>query len=117
MAISLLAYLVTFLEQLYFRRGFIFGETLFSKKLLLLASLEQLLRHNSYLFGAAISSEQLLFLRCSIFERVIFLQQLLFSEYLFFRSKTSTEKPLLENRKLFRAVTFWNSYIFGGRIT
>ena len=32
----------------------------------------------------------------------------IFSEYLIFRNETSTEQPLCENRKIFRAVTFWN---------
>ena len=31
-------------------------------------------------------------------------------------SETSTEQPLLENKKFFRAVTFWKSHFFGGGI-
>ena len=77
-----------FSGQLYFRRRYIFGEALFSKKLYFTALvLEKLLRHNSYIFGAAISSEQLLFLRSSVFERVIFLQQLFFQNTYFFEAK------------------------------
>ena len=38
------------------------------------------------------------------------------SEYLVFRSETSIEQPLLENRKFFRAVTFWNNFFFDGGI-
>ena len=96
MAISLLAYLA-----------------LFPEKLLLHISLKKLLLHNSYSFGAAISSGQLLFLRSSVFERVI---SVIFSEYLILLSETSTEQPLLENRKFFRAVTFRNSYFYSGGI-
>ena len=42
----------------------------------------------------------------------------LFSEesifLLLFQSRTSTNESLFENRKFFRAVTFQNSYLFGG---
>ena len=41
-----------------------------------------------------------------------FLAAVIFTEYLIFRNKTSTEKSLCENRKFFRAVTFWASQFF-----
>ena len=50
------------------------------------------------------------------FRTVTSSQQLFFSEQLLFQSETSTEQPPLENRKLFRIVTFWNSNLFGGDI-
>ena len=40
----------------------------------------------------------------------------MFSEYLIFRSEISTEQPLLEKKKFFRAVTFRKSHYFGGGI-
>ena len=41
-----------------------------------------------------------------------FLAAVIFTKYLIFRNKTSTEKSLCENRKFFRAVTFWASQFF-----
>ena len=68
------------------------------------ASTQQLLFRSSYFFRAAAS------LRSSDSERVISLQQFFFSEYLIFRSETSTEQQILENRKftqlLFGTATF-----------
>ena len=65
---------------------------------------QQLLFRSSYFFRAAAS------LRSSDSERVISLQQFFFSEYLIFRSETSTEQQILENRKftqlLFGTATF-----------
>ena len=110
--ISLLPYFATFLKQLYFRRSYFFAILLsnyidtavtFSKKFCEIPRFS----------GAAISSKQLLFWGVPFLE-----QSLLYSSH-FFRiaqSKSFTEKPLLENRKSFRAFTFRNSFLFGGRI-
>ena len=93
-----------------------FRTALFSAKLLLHTSLEKLIWHNSYFFKVkTISSEQLLFLRGS-FRRSHFLVAAIFSEYLIFLSKPSTEQPLFKNKTFFRPVTFWNSYFFNGEI-
>ena len=65
--------------------------------------------HNSYFFKVkTISSEQLLFLRTS-FRKSHFLVAAIFSEYLIFLSKPTTEQPLFKNKKFFRPVSFWNS--------
>ena len=79
-AISLLAYVATFSEQLYFGRSYFF--TLFRSNYF--DSTVKLLRLNSYFFGAAISSEQLLL---SPFSEVTFSQELFFQNSFFFRAK------------------------------
>ena len=140
MAISLLAYLATFSGQLYFRRRYIFGESLFSKKLYFRRNFifgEALFYSfifgevtSSHFFRATTSTKQLHFWSSYFFREAAFFDEIrfsksyflavaavIFSEYLFFGGKTSTEQPLLENRKFFRVVTFRNSYFFGRRIT
>ena len=72
---------------------------------------QQLLFQGCYFFRADAFFQDLRFLKT-----VPSLKQLFFPEYLLFWSKTSTQQPLLENMKLFRAITFRNSYIFGGAI-
>ena len=105
MAISLLAYVVTFSGQLYFRRSYLevtaFRVTTLTQQLLFLGS---------HFFRASACFEELLFQNSHFIAAVIFSQQLLF------QSETSTEQPLLENRKFFRVVTFRNNYLFGGGI-
>ena len=98
MVIFLLAYLATFSGQLYFRRSYFFVTFRVT------ALTQELLFQSSYFFRTAA------FLRSSVFEKVISLQLVIYSEYLIFRSETSTEHPLLENGKFFRSVTFWNSH-------
>ena len=82
----------TLTQQLCFPRNFI----------KYLAFLEQLFLQSSCFF------EELLFQNSHFFAAVIFSEQLLF------QSETSTKKPLLESRKIFRAFNFRNSYLFGG---
>ena len=92
-----------------------FRTALFSEKLLLHTSLttstQQLLFRSIYFFRAAAFFKELRFRKSH------FLAAVIFSEYLIFSNETSTGQPLCENRKFFRAVTFWNSYVFGGVIT
>ena len=138
MAISLLVYLAifsgqlcfredTFSEKVYFRRSFIFGETLFLEKLyftealfqklLLHISLEQLFRHSSYIFGDSYFFRAAAFLGGASFSKDSFsCSSCFFIKAIFFRSETSTEQPLLENRKLFRGVTFRKSYFFADEL-
>ena len=95
MEISFLVYLVVF-----------FRTASFSEKLLLHTSLttltQQLIFRRIYFFRAATFFKELRFRKSHSIAAVIF------SEYLIFRNETSTEQPLCENRKIFRAVTFWN---------
>ena len=104
MVISLLAYLATFSGQLYFRKRNFF----------------KLLQSNC--FDTAVTlSEQLILQSSCFFEELRsrkshFLASVIFSEYLVFRSETSTEQPLLESRKFFRAANFRNSHFFGEAI-
>ena len=104
MAISLLAH-VTFSGQLYFGRSYLevtaFRVTTLTQQLLFLGS---------YFFRASACFEELLF------QNIHFIAAVIFSQLLLFQSETSTEQPLLENRKFFRVVTFRNNYLFGGGI-
>ena len=72
MVISLLAYLLTFSGQFYFRRNYFRVTT----------STKQLLFRNRYFYFRAAA-----FLRISVFGTVISSQQLFFSEYLLFGAK------------------------------
>ena len=87
---------------------------------------------DSFIFGNFISSQflrvsffkvsqELLFRSSSFFRADAFFEELLFQNshffpaffspgYLLVQSKTSTQKPNLENKKFFSAVTFHNSY-------
>ena len=47
-----------------------------------------------------------------LFQNSYFFARVIFSEQLIFRSESSTEQPLLENRKFFTAANFRNSYFF-----
>ena len=90
--------------QLLFQDSFIFGE---ATSLLLFRGTtltQHLLFWSSYFFTAAVFFEEVRFRNSH------FLSAMIFSEYLLFRSENSTEQPLLENRKFFRAITFGNSY-------
>ena len=91
-----------------------FRAALFLKKLLIHSFSKQLFSkyHESYFFGAVLSSGQQHFLRSSFFRTVTFSQHFFFffSEYLLVQSETSTQKPNLENRKFFSAVTSQNIY-------
>ena len=97
-AISLLAYVATFSGQLYFGRSYFF--TLFQ----------------SNYFDTTVTFSGQLFLQNSccflLFQNSHFFAGVIFSEQLLFRSETSTEQTLLENKKFFTAVTFLNSYFF-----
>ena len=107
MVISLLAYLATFLGQLYFLRSYFFTHL------------------QSNCFHTTVTLSEQLFLQSSCFFEELrfrksrFLAAVIFSEQLIFRSKTSTEHPLIENMNSYEnmAVTFWNSHFFGGEIT
>ena len=74
---------------------------------------------SSHFFRETISTQQL-FYRNSCFFRTTAFEQSFFRSYFFkiasFQSKNSSEQTFLENRKLFRAVTFRNNYLFGGGI-
>ena len=91
-----------------------FRTALFPEKLLLHTSLttltKQLLFRSIYFFRATA------FIKEFRFRKSNFLVAAIFSEYLIFRNETSTEQPLCENKKFFRAVTFRNSYFFVGVI-
>ena len=65
-----------------------------------------MLSRSSYFFRTAA------FLTSSFFRTVTFFAVII-SEQLLFQSETSTEQPLLDTRKLFRAVTFRSNYLFG----
>ena len=100
MAISLLAYVAIFSDS------FVFGK----------ATSSQFLRVNFFKV-----SQDLLFRSSSFFRADVFFEELLFQNSHFFpglfspedllvQSETSTQKPILENRKFFSAVNFQNSY-------
>ena len=97
MAFSLLAYLATFSGQLYFLRRFFIYTSLTTLTL-------QLLFRSNYFFRAAA------FFKEFLFRKSHFLAAVIFSEYLIFRNETCIEQPLCENKKLFRAVNFRNSF-------
>ena len=94
--------------QQLFQGGFIFGEASSS--------------HFFNYFDTTITLSEHLFLQSSCFFKDLrfrkshFLAAVIFSEYLIFRNKTSTEQPYCKNSKFFRAVTFQNSYFLGGVI-
>ena len=97
MSISLLAYAAIFWDSFTFRKAIcshIFSSTSITKVIFS----EQLFLQSSCLFWGAPFLEQ------SLFPTIIF------SEYLLFQSEPSTQKPDLESRKFFSAVTFQNSY-------
>ena len=103
MVISLLTYLATFSGQLYFWRSNFF-------KL-----------YQSKCFDTTVTLSEELFLPCNCFFEELCFQKIhslasVFFRIPIFRSDTSSQQPLLEKRKFFRAVTFWKSYVFGGRI-
>ena len=95
-AISLLAYVATFSGQLYFGRSYFF--TLFQ----------------SNYFDTTVTFSGQLFLQNSccflLFQNSHFFAGVIFSEQLLFRSETSTEQALFENKKFFTEITFRNSY-------
>ena len=101
-AISLLAYVATFSGQLYFGKSYFL--TLFQS--------------NYFDTTDTFSGQLLLQKRCCflLFQNSHFFTGVIFSEQLLFWSEISTEQPLLENRKFFTAVTFRNSYFFGGTV-
>ena len=117
----LLIYLFIYLF-IYFANGD-FRSSIFSDFFRIALFSEKLLLHTSL----TTSTQQLPFQSLNIFRPAAFCKELrfrkshflaviIFSEYLIFRNETSTEQPLCENRKFFRAVTFRNSYFFGGVI-
>ena len=100
MTISLLAYVTTILGQLYFHRSYFFTHlqcNYFGKPV---TFSERVFLQNSSFFRGAI-----------FFQNSHFYETVIFSEQLIFQSETSTEQSLLEN--YYRAVTFWNSFLFG----
>ena len=103
MAIYRPAYVATFSGQLYFRRRYFF--------ILLQSNYfdTTVTFRSSHFFRSSTFFDELLFQNSHFFAAVIFSEQLLF------QSETSTEPPL-ENRKFFKVVTFWNSYLSGGGI-
>ena len=94
---SFITYLVTFSGQLYFRRRYCF-------------TLLLLLRRNSY-FLQQLFLQSSCFFKESRFRKSHFLAAVIFLEYLIVRRETSMEQPLIENRKLFRVVTFRNTLL------
>ena len=89
-----------------FQDSFIFEEATSSYFFRVITLTQQLLFRSSYFFRSSTFFDELLFQNSHFFAEVIFPEQLLF------QSETSTEPPL-ENRKFFRVVTFWNSYLSG----
>ena len=86
----------TFSGQLYFWRSYSFT-----------------LIQSNYFDTTVTFSEQLFFQNSCfflLFQNSHFFAAITFSEQLLFQTETSTEQPLLENRKFFIAVTFRNSY-------
>ena len=92
-----------------FQDSFIFEEATSSYFFRVITLTQQLLFRSSYFFRSSTFFDELLFQNSHFFAGVIFSEQLLF------QSETPTEPPL-ENRKFFRVVTFWNSYLSGGGI-
>ena len=96
-----------FFRKLYFWRSY-FSKNLFitfpysGVRHYFTTSTQQLHFRSNYFFRAAVFF--LLFQNSHFFRAVIFLEQLLF------QSENSTEQPLLENKKFFKAVTSRNSY-------
>ena len=84
--------------QRFFQDSFIFGEATSSHFFRVTASTQPLLFWNRYVFWAAA------FVRSSVFERVVSLQQLFFSEYLNFSERKSyvSQQPLFWREELIR---------------
>ena len=99
MAISFLAYVVTFSAQFYFLRNYFFT-----------------LPQSNYFDTSVTLSKQLLLRADTFFEAVIFeaVEAVVFSEQLLFQKKTSTKQPLLEKRWFFRICIFRSNYLFAG---
>ena len=103
----------TFQDQWQFPFSYMlqyFGTALFLEKLLLHTFSVQIFSIKTVIF-----SEQLFLQSSCLFWGAPFLEQslfpsIIFLEYLFFLSETSTQKPDLENWKFSSAVTFQNSY-------
>ena len=89
-----------------FQDNFILIEATSSHFFRVTTSKQQLLFCGSYFFRTAAVLSFFTFSDSHFFAGVIFSEQLLF------RSENSTKQPLLENRKFFTAVTFWNSCFF-----
>ena len=100
-AISLLAYVATFSGQRYVWRSYLFTLLQSNYFNTTVTFSEQLFLQSWYFFSGA--SQELL-LRSSHFFKIA-----TFSE------QTSTEQRLLENRYFFRAGTFQNTDLFGGK--
>ena len=100
MAISLLAYVAIFSDS------FIFGKATSSQflRVTFFKVSEELLFRSSSFFRPDAFFEELLFQNSHFFLAFVF------PEYLLVQSETSTQKPNLENRKFFGAVTLKNSY-------
>ena len=96
----------------FFWNSFAFGKATYSHFRRVTIPTEHLLFWSSSFF----QSSCLLFFEKLGFWKSHFLAAVAFSEYLIFRSDVSTEQLLLENRKFFMAVTFWNTYFFSGGI-
>ena len=102
MAIPPLPYVTTFSEQFWRSYFFIlFQSNLFDTTV---TFLEQLSLQSSCFF------EELFFQNNHFFRSIYLFRIATFSE------RNSSEQPLFEKRKFFRAVTFPNSYLFGGEI-
>ena len=99
MAISSLAYVMTFSAQFYFWRNYFFT-----------------LPQSNYFDTSVTLSKQLLLRADTFFEAVIFetVEAVIFSEQLLFQKKTSTKQPLLEKRWFFRICIFRSNYLFAG---
>ena len=78
-----------------FQVSFIFGEASPSNFLRVTVLRQESLFWSSYFFSVVA------FLKSSVFERFISLNQSFFAAYLIFRSETSTEQSFLENRNYF----------------
>ena len=103
MVISLLASVTTFSEQFYFRRSY-FCPLLQSK-------------YSTVTFSEELFPQiRCLFLRSSFYRTVTSSQQLFFQNSYLFRVKLLPSSHFFRVRWLFRAVTCWNSYLFGGGI-
>ena len=98
MVIYLLAYIATFSGQIFSGEATLLQSNYFDT--------QHLLFRSSYFFRVS-----------AFFEELLFEKSHFFAPVLFFRIETSTGQQLLEKRKFFRAVTFRNSYLFGGRIS
>ena len=109
--LNVIASLIWFL---FFKQRFSFWHMLplFQDNLILVEAI------SSHFFGAPTSTKQFLF-RSSYFFRTTavfsfftFSEQSLFRRSYFFQNSFFFGAKILENRKFFTAVTFWNSYFF-----